>query len=26
VVIPLGLRDIVRAKQENWQDMTVEAA
>lgn len=26
VVIPLGLRDIMRAKRENWQDMTLEAA
>lgn len=25
VVIPLGLRDILRANKENWQDMTVEA-
>lgn len=24
VVVPLGLRDIVRARKENWQDMTVE--
>ncbi len=26
VVVPLGVRDILRAKNENWQDMTVEAA
>lgn len=24
VVVPLGVRDILRARQENWQDMTVE--
>jgi hypothetical protein len=24
VVLPLGIRDIVRANKENWQDMTVE--
>ncbi|HQR51129.1 MAG TPA: hypothetical protein PKW44_05780 [Methylophilaceae bacterium] len=24
VVLPLGIRDIVRANRENWQDMTVE--
>jgi len=24
VVVPLGLRDILRARRENWQDMTVE--
>lgn len=25
VVVPLGLRDIVRARKENWQDMAVES-
>jgi hypothetical protein len=25
VVIPLGVRDILRANKENWQDMTIEA-
>jgi hypothetical protein len=24
VVVPLALRDILRARRENWQDMTVE--
>jgi hypothetical protein len=24
VVVPLGIRDIVRARSENWQDMEVE--
>jgi hypothetical protein len=24
VVVPLGIRDIVRARNENWQDMEVE--
>lgn len=24
VVVPLGVRDILRARKENWQDMTVE--
>jgi len=24
VVVPLGVRDILRARRENWQDMTVE--
>lgn len=26
VVVPLGVRDILRANYENWQDMTVETA
>ncbi len=25
VVVPLGVRDIVRARKENWQEMTVES-
>lgn len=24
VILPLGIRDILRANKENWQDMTVE--
>jgi hypothetical protein len=26
VVVPLGLRDVIRAGRERWQDMTVEAS
>jgi hypothetical protein len=25
IIVPLGVRDILRANKENWQDMTVEA-
>lgn len=26
VVIPLGIRDLIRVKRENWQDMEIEAS